>query len=132
MLYDALSALQKALDLWFPNQGMSTMCSASDECSLPLLNLLRLSLTRAVNPDPPGGIFFPDLFTSEKLLAEELRQKLEERSTLERDINVLQLQLRAKRRRLSSLQDQCIAATGGVPPVVTPQTVGLRKPFRLS
>ena len=90
------------------------MCSASYECSLPLLNLLRLSLTRAVNPDPHRKHFFSDLFTSEKLLAEELGQKLEEMCTLERDINVLQLQVSAKRRRLSSLQDQCIAATGSL------------------
>ena len=90
------------------------MCSASYECSLPLLNLLRLSLTRAVNPDPHGKNFFPDLFTSEKLLGEELGQKLEEMCTLERDINVLQLQVSAKRRRLSSLQDQCIAAAGSL------------------
>ena len=90
------------------------MCSASYECSLPLLNLLRLSLTRAVNPDTDGKNVLPDLFTSEKLLAEELGQKLEEMCTLERDINVLQLQVNAKRRRLSSLQDQCIAATGSL------------------
>ena len=52
--------------------------------------------------------------TSEKVLAEELGQKLEEMCTLERDINVLLLQVNAKRRRLSSLQDQCIAATGSL------------------
>ena len=90
------------------------MCSASYECSLPLLNLLRLSLTRLVNPDPHGKKVFPDLFTSEKVLAEELGQKLEEMCTLERDINVLLLQVNAKRRRLSSVQDQCIAATGSL------------------
>ena len=90
------------------------MCSASYECSLPLLNLLRLSLTRAINPDPDGKNVLPNLFTSEKVLAEELGQKLEEMCTLERDINVLLLQVNAKRRRLSSVQDQCIAATGSL------------------
>ena len=113
MLSDALSALQKALDLSFPNQGMSTMCSASYECSLPLLDLLRLSLKRAVNPNPLGK-GSTGLLISEKRLAEELGQKLEEMCTLERDINVLQLQVNAKRRQLSSLQDQCIAATGSL------------------
>ena len=114
MLSDALSALHKAIEASFSNQGMSTMCSASYECSLPLLNLLRLSLTRAVNPDPDGKNVLPNLFTSEKKLAEELGQKLEEMCTLERDINVLLLQVNAKRRRLSSVQDQCIAAVGSL------------------
>ena len=57
---------------------------------------------------------FPYLPTSEKLLAEELGQKVEEICTLKRDIDVLQLQVNAKRRRLSFLQDQCIAASGSL------------------
>ena len=72
---------------------------------MPLLNL-----TRAVKPD--GKNSFPDLPTSEKLLAEELGQKVEEMCTLKRDIDVPQLQVHAKRRRPSFLQDQCIAVSG--------------------
>ena len=93
---------------------MSTTCSGRAQLEWPLLNLLRLSLTRAVNPDPDGKNVLPNLFTSEKVLAEELGQKLEEMCTLERDINVLLLQVNAKRRRLSSVQDQCIAAVGSL------------------
>ena len=55
---------------------------------------------------------FPDLPTSEKLLAEELGQKVEEICTLKRDIDVPQLQVHAKRRRPTFLQDQCIAVSG--------------------
>ena len=81
------------------------MCSASYECSLPLLNLLRLSLTRAVNPDPHGENFFPDLFTSEKLLAEELVQKRKKEALLQRS------KLKSSREENERLREKLVGGT---------------------
>ena len=103
----ARETTKTAAEVWSCLTRLAYMCPESYECSLPLLNL-----TRAVKPD--GKNSFPDLPTSEKLLAEELGQKVEEMCTLKRDIDVLQLQVNAKRRRISFLQGQCIAASGSL------------------
>jgi len=83
------------------------LAMGSFECSEPILNVVRLSLTRAMNPDLTLPSMFPGLFTSEKQLAEELGGKTEEICTLKHDLNALQGQLNNKRRRPARLEDEC-------------------------
>ena len=84
------------------------LAMASFECSEPIMNLVRLSLTRAMNPVPTmGNPHRVVLVTAEKHLAEELGGWAEEKCKVEHELDDLQRQVNNKRRRLVDVDKKC-------------------------
>ena len=84
------------------------LAMVSFECSEPIMNLVRLSLTRAMNPDLTlGKKRSVVLVTSEKQLAEELGGWAEEICKVKHELDVLQGQVNNKRRRLVDVEKEC-------------------------